>query len=807
EVLDNTKLQWKLVGNTYVIFPGPNQSSSVQPVRTNFQWSATVRDEKSGEVLPFATVTIDGTNQGAVCDENGKFFLALIPCDTCTLILSNVGYETLRYQLTPSRVNSVKTIVMNESIGLMPQAVVYGDAVSLLKATEVIGLVQLSLNDLSVLGTVGEPDVLKVAQLLPGVDGTSENSGGLVIRGSDTDQSMVTMDGFTLYHLDHFFGVFSAFNPQTIQSIRVHKGSLPAAQGGRIAGIVEMISKDGNTKKPSAQIYVGLLSVSAMLESPIGKNEKTSFMVAARRAYTDVLFSPLYRNLFNNLYNTNVTSADAADINLFDSDSVPDFGFYDFTAKISSQVSARDYFTLTHYQGKDKLQFGFERQTPGDLFLERFNDLSEWRNAGYGLNWRREWNPNNETKFSTGYSRFFSELFSDDISTDLLSNITQTTTHDEENLLSDLTLRLHHNVHQKAHSVFFGTEFNHYITQHKVILNSEESFILEEKNQAQLITLFVQDEWKIAYWFKANGGIRLTSYSITSEVFTEPRLTLSFPVKKNLALKASAGIYHQVIHRVQSQSLFLNNPDYWQLSDDSLVPILASQQFSAGLNYQTHGWTLDLETYFKQNDGVTEDVGVYAFTSGNNAPDIISGKGKIHGVDVLVQKDIRRHHFWVAGSVLTYAWNKFTGYQQEMIREKFQQELEVKFIYQLKLDRWDFSLAFFYGSGKSFTPLLGTYELELVNGNTQTLPVFGNINSHFLPAYHRLDAAVSYSFAIRKTNGQLNLSLFNIYNRRNIRNYQYFAVGNNEEGASFIVGQRQDRMTGFSPSINFSLKF
>lgn len=791
QVLEKTELTWKLIGTTYAIYRKP-PAENVTPTRAGVSFGSRVLDYDTREPIAFASVRVSGTTTGATTDDEGRFFLRSIPADTSTLIVSYVGYQVLRQKLTPATFESREPLFISRSFGLMPQAIVYGDQTGLIQSSAQAGLMEVSTLDLSSIGSAGEPDAMKAAQLLPGVDATTENSGGLMVRGTEPDQSRVTMDGFTLYHLDHFFGLYSAFNPLVVESVRVHKGHAPLSEGGFTGGWVEMVSRDGNRKKNRSRIDLGLLTVAACTEGPIGT--KGSYFIAARRAYTDALFSPLFQSLFNSLYNANIPEVDAGQVDVFEGESAPNFGFFDVNAKFTFYPGERDRVSLSLMRSVDRLDMNFIQSLDAVSQQVIFSDQSQWGNTGASLRWNHHWTDSVHSEIQLAGSAFNSELFSQDIIRDLLTGATTSARSEEENLLSDFSGKFTHHNYIGPCKLLSGLQLSLYESRHNTLAEFDTS-------GAILAAGFTEISTASAFGLEFSGGLRLSHFSRTGAPYLDPRLNLIQSLSNNrLHLKLSFNASHQFLQRLQPQNFALNNPDYWQLSDGEDLPVMRGNQLSMGANWSHGGWTFDGELFGRRTQGLKRRF-VNVMGMGDQ---LIDGTGQSAGFDLLVQRDLGRHHFWLA-STTSFSFLSLDDEARTEIPESSYQWQELKFIYQVKLDRVDISAAWFFGSGKPFTPLLGTYTLPLLNGDEQVLPVFGSINSDRLPAYHRLDVSITYRFSLDKAEGSLSMNLFNVYDRSNIRNFQYFAISGDE--TSFAAGSRAVGMLGFAPSLNFSISF
>ena len=267
-----------------------------KPTRSNFNLTGRVIDGITGETLPFASISVKNTRIGGQTNVDGLFTLLKVPSDTVTIETTYIGYIKRKIQLTPNHNYDNFIIELDAADAMLEEVVVAGEKTEVVKANEVVGMIKMTPKNIAKLPNVGERDPFRAFQLMPGVSASNESSSGLYVRGGTPDQTLVLYDGFTVYHVDHLFGFFSAFNYNAIKDIQLYKGGFDSKFGGRISGVAEITGKDGNKNTFNAGADVSLLSVNGYIETPIGKN--TTFLVAARRSYK----GPLYNKIFKKFY-------------------------------------------------------------------------------------------------------------------------------------------------------------------------------------------------------------------------------------------------------------------------------------------------------------------------------------------------------------------------------------------------------------------------------------------------------------------------------------------------------------------------
>ncbi|MCC6599833.1 MAG: carboxypeptidase-like regulatory domain-containing protein [Crocinitomicaceae bacterium] len=802
-ILTPSKLTWRFIGNTVVIFPQdiPTQKSdSIKAMK--FSWRGCVRDAETGEPLPYALIRIGGTLRNTTTDNLGQFELSSITSDTCVAFINYIGYEekkvAVRYTGAGIKRQCIDLVPLNT---LLPVAEVVERGGSTLQTDESPGLSTIIPSDISTTASNGEQDLMKTAQFLPGVSATNENSGGLIIRGSDIDQTLILFDDFTIYHLDHFYGVFSAINTKAVRNMRIHKSGMEARYGGRIAGIAEITGKEGNHYHRSAQVDIGPLSSNIFIESPVGYSEKASVMIAARRSYTDIFPSFTYKKQFNTVYAASILTDPDEDNDEFSKSEIPEFYYGDLTGKITVRPSAKDVVQLSGYAGIDNLSLSYTSFLNNRRIESSYNDYNKWGNRGAGTRWTHEYSPLWKSLLTVGWSQYESNLFAQDTVTDHLLQVSETLFRNNSQKLSDFTSRAELSFSGESSPFVFGMQST-VISIHK--REQSPNNIAFEKKFGSIYSGYAQKTISIRK-LVLTPGVRMNYFTVTKKSYPELRLNGILKLSNTIAIKSSAGRVHQFIHRVKQQSLYLNNPDQWELSAENTIPVLQSDQLSLGMRWNKNQWTLDAEAYLKFNRGSFEYLGPYTGKSDIAiAPDnILKGRGKAQGIDLFLQKEWALQTCWLSYSLMK-AYNDFDSGEELRIAELFDQRHEIKTGYQKKFKHWNVGVTWYYGTGRPYTPYLGSYDIHLISGYTVSVPVFGNLNSGRLPSYHRLDISGGYRFRWLGADIRINFSIFNTYNHTNVRDIQYLAFTDSDNDIAIV--QRNILMQGFLPSFNLSIK-
>ena len=734
--------------------------------------SGVVKDKESGETLPFANVFVKDTNIGTTTNADGYFTLFDIPSETSIIQVQYLGYKVETLVLTPEMVKDKITILLMPDNNQLDEVVVSNDSgQQIVKMNKSVSQISLSPKKLASIPNLGEKDIFRAIQLLPGVSGTNESSSGLYVRGGTPDQNLVLLDGFTVYHVDHFYGFFSAFNSGAVKDIQLFKGGFPAEYGGRISSVMDLTGKTGNSNKLSLSAGLSLVSANATVEIPIG--EKANLLIAGRRSYTDILKSGLYNSIFDLYNDTDSTNGNnLSNFNGFQQNQTqPSFYFYDLNTKFSYKPSDKDIISVSVYNGEDNLDSSRENQnTFGSGTEERtinsdIEDLLNWGNWGSSVRWARQWSDKLYTNVVGAYSNYFSQRKRiNDISIQLAdSTNTNKSGLVEDNNLKDFTLRIHneYKVNSK-HSLEFGGQLTMNEVDYNYSLNDSIT-VIDQKDKGLLKTAYLQDKWSPTEKLNIVGGIRATHFDVTDEIYYEPRLSVSYKVNDKVKFKVAWGKYYQFVNRIVREDVTQGSRDFWLLANKENSPISFSQHFILGTSYEVDDWLFDVEFFEKEMKGLNEFSLRFQSALGTDPNDqlFFEGTGISRGVDFLIQKKVGKYTGWL-GYTLSEVVHTFPDLSNNPFYSLNDQRHEFKIVNVLKAGRWDLGATWVYGSGKPYTAPNGIYTITLLDGTETEYVSIGEKNGLRIDPYHRLDLSATYNFNISSGKGEMGLSVFNL---------------------------------------------
>lgn len=769
--------------------------------------SGRVSDAATGEALPAVTVTVVGTRINTSTNIDGHFVLSGLSTGALRLRFTCIGYRI--YEIAAQPGTTELDIQLTTEADELDEVTVTGESTQRFKANEQVGMIRMNPRLIATLPSLGEKDIFRAFQLMPGVSAGNEQSAGLYVRGGTPDQNLVLFDGFTVYNVDHLFGFFSAFNANAIKDVRLFKGGFDAQYGGRLSALMDITGKEGSKTAFNAGMDVGFLSANAFVETPIG--EHISVLATYRRSFGTSFYDKLkdQATVDNHRGRSNGRLSGIADRIRGQAD--VQSWFDDLNTKVTYRSDGGDVFSWSVYHGRDHMDNSIQAVGGGWLgrrfssFLSNTTDVTGWGNTGTSLKWSRQWTPALYSHTLVSYSNYFSER-----NNTLHSSITDTLGVErefrsgaiEDNQLYDYAARSDWEWSVSAtQQLGFGVQYSYQDIGYRYARNDTLTLI-DRQSRGHTLATYFEDALSLAdHRLKLVPGIRLTSFSPTGGWYVEPRFRGEYAISDRVKVKASAGQYNQFAKRVVREDVLRGSRDFWLLADDDRIPVSLSRQYSAGVSWENEAFLVDAETYVKEMEGLSEYTLRFQPLGGgvDYADFFYEGTGLAKGVDFLLQKKTGRYNGWI-GYTLAGVTNRFDVYGPDAFPASNDIRNEFKMVHNYRLGRFDFSLSWFYMTGKPYTAPTGGYQVTLLDGTVQTYLNVSEKNALRLPAYHRLDAAVTLNIGRPgKFNGTLGLSLFNLYNRTNVW-YKNFDIVENE------IVETDVNYLGFTPNLTVSIK-
>ncbi|MBK6629057.1 MAG: TonB-dependent receptor [Flavobacteriales bacterium] len=776
--------------------------------------SGYVKDAASGEALIGAGVYLPSIKKGTATNAYGYYSLTLEP-GTYTVNTSYLGYgdRTITVELKADQVLNIE--LQPDAIIAQEVTITGKDARKNTESTD-MGRAELDVQQVKLLpALLGEVDLLKTLQYLPGVKSNGEGNAGFYVRGGGPDQNLILLDEATVYNASHLFGFFSVFNADAVKNIELIKGGIPAMYGGRISSVLDISMKEGNDKSFHAQGGIGLISSRLTVEGPIVK-ERASFLLSGRRTYIDVITKPFI-----------------PDSSAFGGSG---YYFYDVNAKVNYRLSDKDRLYLSGYFGRDV--FTFANSDP-DAPTFRI----PWGNATVSARWNHVFGPKLFLNSTATFSDYRFEFKADQefFAFSLFSGIKDV----------GLKMDLSHYASVR-HTLKYGGQYIHHTYTPSTVEarsgNTDFDILAPSLLIAHEGAVYVQDEFDLTDEIRINAGLRFTGFAhvgpfdefvldeqgertdtrsfsggetVGSYFALEPRLSARYRLNERSSVKASFNRGQQYVHLASFSSIALPT-DVWIPASREVKPLIGTQ-YAAGYfrNFLDNMIETSVEVYYKDMRNLVEYAeGAEPQANGNTNyyTQLVFGNGYSYGAELFVKKATGKLNGWIG-----YTWSKTMRIFPDInegrefpSRWDRRHDLSVVAVYELN-KRWNFAGTFVYATGQAATLPVNRYFVEgnLVSEYTER-------NGFRMAPYHRLDLAITLNnkeqrkvkdkstgevtYRTRRWRSSWTLSVYNVYNRANPYFIYFDNEGNVADGSLQVVA-KQVSLFSILPSITWNFKF
>lgn len=762
--------------------------------------SGYIKDSQTGETLIGAYIyNAANKTTGNITNEYGFYSLTL-PNGTYTIEVSYIGYTTKQLQLNLSQNQSL-------SINLDPEGILMRDVEIVAKRKDEnvqstrMGVMELPIEQVKELpALMGEVDVIRTMQLMPGVKSGGEASVGFYVRGGGPDQNLVLLDEAVVYNTGHLFGFFSVFNSDALKNTTLHKGNMPAEYGGRLASVLDVQMKEGNNQKYTAEGGIGLISSRLTLQGPIQKN-KSSFLISGRRTYIDVLVKPFLKG------------------GDFEGNG---YYFYDLNTKFNYQFSEKDRLFVSGYFGRDVFDF----KSP-----DGFSFNMPWGNATATMRWNHVFNNKlfmNTTAIYNSYNFAANSKFQG-FESKFYSGVK------DWNAKIDLDY-----FPSPKHTIKGGVNYTyHTFTPYSFNATvGDVEFSNEDLNQqyAHELAAYIQDDFSIGENWKFNVGLRASGYQQVGPYKTtefspqgiptdtieykagegiatygglEPRVNFRYSVSAISSIKGGVAVTNQYIHLVSNSGSTLPT-DLWVPSTQKTKP-QKGIQYSLGYfqNFFEDKLEGSVEVYYKDLKNQIEFSEEYVPELGKNIEDsYVFGKGRAYGVELFLNKKYGKFTGWI-GYTYSVSERKFDNLNnQQWFPTKYDRTHDASVVATYKLSkRWTTSAVWVYGTGNALTLPNSFY---LIGGSLYTEYDMPR-NSYRLKPYHRLDLSATCKLNKKETarvKSELAISIYNVYSRANpFFVYPNIDYASTQTNGNINVQLKQVSLFPIIPSVTYNFKF
>jgi len=775
--------------------------------------SGTVKDASNGEALIGVSVYIDQLKTGVTTNSYGFYSLNVAP-GKYFVSFSYLGYETQKVEVDITQTDQKLNIEMSEEKRLLNEVVVSSDKPDAKNVEQnKMSVVRVDIKEVKKIPLLlGEVDIIKAVQLLPGVQAAGDGSSNLIVRGGNIDHNLVLLDEAVVYNPSHVLGFFSTFNGDAIKDFEIYKGGIPSQYGGRLASVLDVRMKDGNIKDYNVTGGIGVMSSRLTVEGPLVKN-KASFLVSGRRSYFD-LFFPINPDLKG-------TKAYFGDLNL----------------KLNYTISDKDKLFLSTYYGRDKLSFG-------GLF--GFG----WGNLTTTARWNHVFSNKLFINTTLVYSRY-------DYNLDV--NIAENLNYIRTNYINDLNGKIDGSYYiNPKHTIKFGLKQNYYIFEpgdRKPI--TDKSIVPEEslpKKRAYEQDYYASHTAKIGSRVTFEYGARISVFSNvgsgrsinyvggtptvlgnnnyiqeniqdslnpyttykSGEIYNtfvgfEPRINFTYLLNSSSSIKASYNRMYQYMHLIQNVTASTGQ-EFWTPSDRYIKPQLADQvALGYFRNFKENTIEASLEVYYKKMDNTVElrDGASIEFNEAIEAQ-VVSGQGRAYGTELFIRKQRGKTTGWIsyalskserqADNINNNEWYSFrfdrTHYLSLVVSHEFTKRISA-------------GANFVYATGEAFT--IAQQRTNMFGDKNPSI-YYGARNSARFPAYHRLDLSLTiiqkkteakplWLLKKRQYEGSWVFSLYNAYGRKNAYTLSY------EMSNTGVPEVYKWYLFTFVPAVTYNFKF
>jgi hypothetical protein len=744
----------------------------------------TIKAKGTGEVIIGATVSVTGGQVGTVSNEYGFYSLTL-PQNDYIIGISAIGMKP--QQVTVSLNKDVKLdILLEEEVTNLQEVTVKGSSAGRSLKNPQMSVEKINVHEVRTIPVLfGERDILKTIQLLPGIKSAGEGNSGFYARGGSADQNLILLDEAPVYNASHLLGFFSTFNSDAIKNVTLYKGTMPAQYGGRLSSVLDIKMNDGNNRDFGVSGGIGLIASRLNVEGPVQK-DKSSFLVSARRTYADVFLK--------------LGDSSLKKTTLY---------FYDLNTKMNFILGEKDKIFLSGYFGRDVLS------------QDKIAGIN-WGNATGTLRWNHIFNKKLFSNTSMIYSNYDYKInvHTESIDYGILSRIR------DWNLKEDLQLYANAN-----NTVVFGVNsIYHTIKPGEISVTGSTGTVTQGLQDRYSLdnAVYANNSWRINNKWNLTYGLRISAFTVlgkgdyytlddTGKVIdtthygpgeivktylnAEPRVAASYQLNSTSSLKTSYTRNTQNLHLI-TNSVSSSPTDKWVASTNIIKPEIADQ---VAIGYyrdlKSQKYEINVETYYKtmQNQIDYRD-GAEVFTNEAIETQLLYGKGRAYGIELLFKKKTGRLNGWISYT-LSKTERKIDGINNNQwynARQDRTHDIAIVAMYQLN-EKWTLSANWIFYTGDAVTYPSGKYTVD-----NEIYFYYSERNGYRMPNYHRLDIGATKQLTRGKRfSSELNFSVYNAYGRANAYQISFRESETDPDKTEAV----KTSLFTFVPSISYNFKF
>lgn len=773
-----------------------NKEIQPKPSSRKFTISGYITDAESSEVLIGANAYESYRRQGTSTNPYG-FYTMTLPEGETAVIYSYLGYH-----------NQIKNFVLHKDTvinirmagnTMLQEVIVTSDRVeSGIMATHT-GSIDIPMPQVHNTPTIlGEPDVMKVIQTMPGVQAGVEGSAGLYVRGGGPDQNLILLDGIPIYNVDHLLGFFSIFTPEAMKKVTLFKSSFPARFGGRLSSVVDVRTNDGDMKNYHGAISIGLLASKLNFEGPIIK-DKTAFNLSMRRSYVDLLTYPFMKDDYKMRYY-----------------------FYDINAKVNHKFSDKNRLFLSFYNGTDYLKHD-DKYDGSEYGSSEDRAATRWGNTVVALRWNNIINNKLFSNTTVAFNQY--RLNMDSRSTYRFKDDKNFYHSKYKSSIQDLSAQMDFDYTPvPEHHIKFGGnytfhKFNPQVTSSRVQEITEESKVdtlykgvSDSRMNAHEVFLYAEDNFDITPRLRINAGLHASAFHVEDKTYfsLQPRMAARYQLNKDMVLKASYSKMNQYINLLTSAPISLPT-DLWVPVTKNIQPMRAHQYSIGGYYTGIKGWEFSVEGYYKDMRNVLEykDATRFIGSSSSWEEKVEMGKGRSFGVEFMVQRTVGKTTGWLSYT-LAKSDRKFAkgGISNgERFPFKYDRRHTINMVVNHKFnDRVDIGASWFFASGATATIPREVTAIIIDPDNIGSVDYVEHRNNYRLPSSHRLNIGINLHKKKKHGIRTWNFGIYNAYNAMN-PTFTHRDIEINNETYEAVPVLKKFTLLPLIPSVTYTYRF
>lgn len=798
-LLQEESMDYKIVANNILL----RKSKSYKEVdddkyKTTLHIKGKItNNHDTNQALDYASISISNSSIGTYSDQEGRFDIE-IPYQYIgeDIVIRYLGFEDEVYKI--SELKNEYIIVAMEDGEYSFDEVMIVNKEKPLKLGNTNNSIKLNKTQIasSTSGVMGA-DIGRQIQLLPGIAAQDDDCAAIKIRGSNSDETLMVLDGMPIYNANHYYGIFSGVNTAYIDSVHLFKNTYPLQYGGKTAGLVELFSDYVQPTSVEGNLYLDFLTASGDLRIPI--SDKSHFSLAGRSTFKEVnnqqfntISTPLQENLqvetFSQKIEDNITD--------------PSFTFYDVNAKYMYRINKNDFFSINFYRSSDNVNNTYKStiqdKNENELNLTATNSQS-WSNTAASMMFSK----NITSRFRLNTTAYLTQYTNEEINNIKLNKkyksgvfppvnnpLMAILGSEQKNELMDLSVDSHLDFKHGHNTIKLGATVIHHDIEYAFNENNKDK--LSGKDSFYEITGYGSYDFQLWDKVKLSSGLRVTNFTNLDATKLSPRILLQYQSSEKFTLKSSFNIENQVIRELSYE--YRGEPMYlWVTAGQNDIPVLSSQNIMIGSTLKLSPLTIDIEVYQKNMKGHIEYVLPNPGEASNNADQnrvytLFEGNGRTKGIDIILSTGFKKYDTY-----LSYTLSECNQQFEEIFNNKFfpsenDRTHQLKWVNTLTTGNFTWGLNGIYISGRPYTDV----STVGVSGDIRILDP--KIRLRRLKAYHRIDFSTAYMFNIGNLKASLTASVFNLMNTKNVKYIQSVStqVNANNKSENIIIGNESE---------------